>query len=302
MIYTGYFYIAVNSECIKLTYAYTRSISKSINKYLNSAQVSNYYQPFHKIFKSTHFNKSKLKKNLIVMKQKFDDFIIQKKGNSIRLDSKDTFTLKLLDDIDDFIEEFSNEYEYPYKIMDYSDYYGSDEEYNEDSSSEQDDPNNEPEQDDSDDEQSDEDSSSNQDDPNNEQSGEDYDDDSSSDDNDSSSDYDDFSGEFYDSPYKYSNYQKPVTRSDTRNELLKKNNTSNNIFENQPRRSPRLNKNLNTSSSNDNFIKKNSTQSKNIMNIKVIVKNLKINNTDSGDESCDKLINKLSSQLKMLNI
>jgi hypothetical protein len=154
-----------------------------------------------------------------------------------------------------------------------------------------------------------------QDDPNNEQSGEDYDndsssdyDDSSSDDNDSSSDYDDFSGEFYDdinyyvSSYKYSNDQKPVTKSDTRNELLKKNNTSNNIYENQLRRSPRLNKNLNTVSSNDNFIKENSTQSKNIINIKVIVKNSNINNADLGDKSCDKLINKLSSQLKMLNI
>jgi hypothetical protein len=213
-------------------------------------------------------------------------------------------------DIDDLIEEFSNEYEYPYKSMDYFDYFGPDE----DSLSDQDDSNNEPDQDNSDNEPSDEDSSSDQDDPDNEQSGGEYDHDSSSDDNnsssddnDSSSDYDDFSGEFYDDinyyvhSNKYSNCKKPVTRSDTRNKLLKTSDISNKNYEKQPlRRSPRLNKNLKISL-NDNNINDNNFNKKNIIiNIKkVVFKNFnsKKNNTKLSDE-----FNDLSSQLKMLNI
>jgi len=244
-------------------------------------------------------------KERIELKDKFSEFL-REKNLHIR---SDMYHIYDNDIITNLMLEFNNKYNNKYNIVsifdeDYDDENDSD--YDESS-----DPNNEESiGDDENDHDIDEDESSN-----NEQSGEDYDndsssdyDDSSSDDNDSSSDYDDFSGEFYDdinyyvSSYKYSNDQKPVTRSDTRNELLKKNNTSNNIYENQLRRSPRLNKNLNTVSSNDNFIKKNSTQSKNIINIKVIVKNSNINNADLGDKSCDKLINKLSSQLKMLNI
>jgi hypothetical protein len=144
MIYTGYFYIAVNKECIKLTYAYMRSsIKESLDKYLNASQVSNYYHSHNKYFKNKHSNRHKLVKILKEMKQKFDDLIIQKYGEGFRLDSKDTFSLIHHDELDDLIEEFCISNNYTYENKHNSESNQDDEPSDEDSSSNQDDPNNE---------------------------------------------------------------------------------------------------------------------------------------------------------------